>query len=301
MPSPALGTLRVAASACCFGTIPVFTVLATQRGGAPLPSVLAWRYALAAAALALVSGGLAGLRLPRRRALALLAVGGSGQALVTYLGLSALSYLPAATVAFLFYTYPAWVTLLAAARRTERLDARRLLALALALGGIATLVGSPLAAGGRTAGVLLALGAAVAYALYIPLIGRLQRDVSAAAASAYVSAGACAIYVAGGLAAGAIVASLSPLAWASVVGLALVSTTLGFILFLDGLAVLGPVRTAIVSTIEPFFTALLGALLLAQPLTGRTALGGALVAGAVIVLQRAGGRRDPAAPPVTGS
>ena len=102
VPRPALGTLRVAASACCFGTIPVFTVLATQRGGAPLPSVLAWRYALAAVALALVSGGLAGLRPPRRRAVALLAVGGSGQALVTYLRLSALRYLPAATVAFPF-------------------------------------------------------------------------------------------------------------------------------------------------------------------------------------------------------
>jgi drug/metabolite transporter (DMT)-like permease len=280
-----LGTLRVAASACCFGTIPVFTVLATQRGGAPLPSVLAWRYALGAAALAVVGGGLAGVRVPRRRALALLTLGGGGQALVAYLGLSALRYIPAATVAFLFYTYPAWVTLLAAARRTERLDARRLLALALALGGIATLVGSPRAAGGRSAGVLLALGAAVVYALYIPLIGRLQRDVSAAAASAWVSAGACVVYVAGGLAAGALVPSLTPVAWASVAGLALVSTTLGFILFLDGLAALGPVRTAIISTIEPFCTAVLGALLLAQPLTGRTALGGVMVAGAVVILQ----------------
>jgi drug/metabolite transporter (DMT)-like permease len=49
--------------------------------------------------------------------------------------------------------------------------------------------------------------------------------------------------------------------------------------------VLGPVRTAIVSTVEPFFTALMGAWLLDQPLTFTTLVGGALIAAAVILLQ----------------
>jgi drug/metabolite transporter (DMT)-like permease len=140
------GTLQVAASACCFGAIPIFTLLATQRGGAPLASVLAWRYALAGAALVLVAGGPARAHLPRRRALLLVSLGGGGQALIALLGLSALRFIPAATLAFLFYTYPAWVTLIAAARRAERLDRRRVIALALALGGVVALVGAPWAA-----------------------------------------------------------------------------------------------------------------------------------------------------------
>ena len=41
-----------------------------------------------------------------------------------------------------------------------------------------------------------------------------------------------------------------------------------------GLRVLVPLRTAIISTIEPFFTAVLGAWLLSQPMTSATLLGG---------------------------
>jgi drug/metabolite transporter (DMT)-like permease len=283
-------TLQIIGSAACFGCISIFTVLATQRGGAPLPSVLAWRYLLAAAALSLVVGrggdprrALAGAA--ARRALPLALAGGVGQALIAFLALSALRWIPAATVGFLFYTYPAWVALIAAARRLEPLDARRLVALALALGGTVTLVGSPWSAGVRPLGVALALASALIYAIYIPLIGRLQRDVPPAAASLSVAAGAAAIFLVGGAVAGALTLRLSATAWGAIVGLALLSTTLGFILFLKGLPVLGPVRTAIVSTVEPFWTAVLGALVLAQPLTAATALGGALVASAVVILQ----------------
>ena len=66
--------------------------------------------------------------------------------------------------------------------------------------------------------------------------------------------------------------------------LAVVCTVIAFTFFLRGLAVLGPVRTAIVSTVEPFWGALLGALVLAQPLAARTLTGGTLVAAAVVIL-----------------
>ncbi len=52
-----------------------------------------------------------------------------------------------------------------------------------------------------------------------------------------------------------------------------------------GLLRLGPVRTAIVSTVEPFLTAILGAMVLSQPLTMRTIGGGVAIVAAVIVLQ----------------
>ena len=57
-----------------------------------------------------------------------------------------------------------------------------------------------------------------------------------------------------------------------------------------GLAVIGPVRTAIVSTIEPFWTALLGGLVLRQALGPRTLLGGVCIASAVVLLQLGQGR-----------
>ncbi|MDQ3697194.1 MAG: DMT family transporter [Gemmatimonadota bacterium] len=281
-------TLQIAASAVCFSAISIFTVIATERGGAPLASVLAWRYVLGAAALLLVAR--TAMRVSPRRALPILVFGGFGQALVAVTALSALRWIPAATVGFLFYTFPAWVAIIAAVRRLEPLDGRRLTALALALGGIITLVAAPGSGELHLGGVLLALASALLYAIYIPLIGRLQRELATAAASAYVALGAAVAFLVGGAVAEQLTASLTLIAWGATAGLALLSTTLGFILFLRGLPVLGPVRTAIVSTAEPFWTAVLAALVLAQPLTAATAIGGALVAAAVVVLQtRAGG------------
>ena len=45
-------------------------------------------------------------------------------------------------------------------------------------------------------------------------------------------------------------------------------------------------RTAIVSTVEPFFTAVLGAATLGQPFGVGTVAGGVLIAAAVLLLQR---------------
>jgi drug/metabolite transporter (DMT)-like permease len=74
---------------------------------------------------------------------------------------------------------------------------------------------------------------------------------------------------------------------------------MAFLLFLNGLAVLGPVRTAIVSTVEPFFTAVLAASFLRQPMTTSTFAGGGLIAAAVILLQIRGanGKVAPAEQP----
>jgi drug/metabolite transporter, DME family len=64
-----------------------------------------------------------------------------------------------------------------------------------------------------------------------------------------------------------------------------VSTALAFILFLNGLAGLGPVRTGIVSTVEPFWASMLGAVVLHQRLGAETLLGGVAIALAVLILQ----------------
>ncbi len=69
------------------------------------------------------------------------------------------------------------------------------------------------------------------------------------------------------------------------VALTIFSTVLPGVFFLMGLVRLGPVRTAIVSTVEPFLTALLGAVVLSQALTLPTIAGGALIVAAVVLLQ----------------
>jgi drug/metabolite transporter (DMT)-like permease len=288
-PRPAiLGTLEVIGAAACFSAIPIFTVLATERGGASLESVLTGRYVLATLALLALAGSAVRRRVPPGQIWRIILLGGAGQAAIAYLALSALRYLPAATMVFLFYTFPAWVAVLAAARRTERLTPRRLLALALALSGIWVLVGSPWAGALHPLGVILTLAAALIYALYIPLIGSLQRNVGPVVASMWVSVGASAVFVLLGIGTGRLAMIETPVAWFGVAGLALISTAVAFILFLRGLAQLGAVRTAIASTAEPFFVAILGALVLDQSVSRATLFGGTLVASAVVLIATAG-------------
>ena len=277
-------TLLVLASACCFGSIAILITLAVGSG-ARLIDVLFWRYAIAAVLLVLVSGGVSAVRAPGRRAIPLLVLAGGGQALIAFVSLSALRYIPAASLTFLFYTYPAWVAVTSALRGTERLSGARAAALALSLAGIALMVGMPGSGGLHPIGALLALTSALLYALYIPMIDHFGRGIPPAVTSAYATAGAAVVLVAASVLQGGPRADLAPIAWASIALLAVVATVLAFIAFLRGLAVIGPVRTAIVSTVEPFWTALLGSVVLGQQLGPRIFAGGMLIAAAVIALQ----------------
>jgi len=288
-PHLARASALVLFSACCFGSIPILTTLAIG-GGARLVDVLSWRYLIAAALLVVVSGGLAQVRQPAKRAMPLLVLAGGGQAAIAFVSLSALRYIPAAMLTFLFYTYPAWVAVISALRGAERITRARAIALALSLAGIALMVGVPGAGSLHPVGVLLALSSALMYAAYIPMIDHLGRGLPPAVTSVYASGGAAVILVAVALLQGGLGVRFTPLAWGAIGTMAVVSTVLAFIAFLRGLAEIGPVRTAIMSTIEPFWTALLGALVLRQALGPRTFAGGVCIAAAVVLLQLGQGR-----------
>lgn len=282
------GTLAVVISACCFGSISPLTVIATDRGMA-LESIQSWRYLTSA--LLLVAIGV--LRRPAAPAQGIgpwyaprtLLLAGSGQALVATLALAALRWLPAATASFLFYTYPAWVTVITALRGLEPLDRTRLVALTLALGGIGAMVGAPDAASLSPIGLVVILSGALVYALYIPLLGSLQRGRDPLDVSRAIAVGGTAIFVAWALTAGTLFAVPDPVAFGASVAQGVLSAG-SFLGFLAGLKVLGSVRTAITSTVEPFWTTMLGVVLLGQSVGTGTIVGGAAIMAAVLLLQR---------------
>jgi drug/metabolite transporter (DMT)-like permease len=279
-------TLLILFSAGCFGSIGILITLAVGTG-ARLIDVLVWRYAIATVLLVVASGGLAAVRAPGRRALPLIVLAGGGQALIAFVSLSSLKYIPVASLTFLFYTYPAWLAVISAVRGTEKLTALRAAALALSLAGLALMVGIPGTGerGLNPIGAMLALASALLYALYIPTINHFGRGIPPAVTSTFASGGAAITLFIAALFQGGLQAELAPLAWMSIALLAVLSTVLAFIAFLHGLAVLGPVRTAIVSTVEPFWAALLGRVVLGQLLGPRIFAGGLLIATAVILLQ----------------
>ena len=292
--SQAAGTTLVALSACCFGSITILVTLAL-RAGAPLLSVLAWRFLLGAALLIVLAGGIGALRAAHGRYARLIIFGGGGQATIAFTSLYALRFIPIATLVFLFYTYPAWIALFAVLRGAERVGPLKVVAIGLSLGGIALMVGAPSTGTLHPAGVVLALASALLYALYVPFLGRLGGGAPSRVVAALVAFGGGVAFVAVGIGVAllpgapreelVLTFALAPAAWAMIATLAIVSTALAFVAFLSGLAVLGPVRTAIVSTIEPFWASLLGAIVLHQPLGWPTLAGGAAIAGAVLMLQ----------------
>lgn len=286
-------TLLIILSAVSFGSISVLTTLVTSAG-VPLLTAMAWRYVLGAVLIGAIAHPGRVRSVPRMRAVQLLAIGGCGQALITYLSLHALEYIPVGPLAFLFYTYPAWVALVGALRKTERLTTVRVVALTLALAGVTIMVGTPTDKLNPT-GVILALASALLYSAYLPSLEHLQAGIPPMIATFLLIGGAAIAFTLAALFTGRLFAPAGIAVWSEIFVLALVSTVIAFLTLIKGLAVLGPVRTAIVATVEPFFTATLGVLVLGNQLSVTTLLGGILIAAAVLLIQWSSTRLAPTA------
>jgi drug/metabolite transporter (DMT)-like permease len=283
----ARATAFIILSSCGFGSLSTLTVLTTRAGLSLVPAMF-WRYFIAAAALLLFLRNKTWQGVERKRAIRLMIVGGFGQAVITYLSLRALDYLPVGPLAFLFYTYPAWVALISAVFGREELTLIRIIALSIAMGGIVVMVGTPASSSLSTIGVMLALGTALLYAFYLPALQHVQHNVPPAVSSFYLIIGVFATFFVASIFRGELQLPHSVELWRYLILLALLSTVIAFAALISGLRVLGPVRTSIIATIEPFFTAMLGVVLLGQPLSRNTVSGGVLIAGAVILLQFTG-------------
>lgn len=277
-------TALIVLSSCCFGSFTTLTLFITRRGMPLLPAMF-WRYLLAVGVLYLLARQRRELQIAPRKAVQLVMIGALAQAAITYLSLRALDYLPVGPLAFLFYTYPAWVALIGGITGREELTLSRVLALSIAMGGVVVMIGMPSAALMNVKGIALGLGTALLYALYLPALYRAQAGVPPVIATLYLISGVLLSFLLASLYMRELRVPSSTELWALLIVLSLVSTVLAFLTMIAGLRTLGPLRASIVSTIEPFFTALLGVLLLGERFTAAMIIGGTMIAGAVILLR----------------
>ena len=280
--------LLIVISALSFGSISVLTVLITSER-VPLITAMAWRYFLAGIILGFLIRPFRRRAVGRRQILQLMLIGGCGQALITYLSLRALEYISVGPLAFLFYTYPAWVALLAAVRKTERLTALRIAALTLALIGVTVMVGAPKEKL-NVIGVTLAFSSAILYSLYLPALEQVQRGVPALDATFYLIAGSAISFVIAALIRGELHVPRDGAVWVNIFTLAIVSTVIAFSALIKGVSILGPVRTSIIATVEPFVTAVLGVVVLGSQFAASTIVGGILIGAAILVIELSAGR-----------
>ena len=201
-----------------------------------------------------------------------------------------------ATAAALLYTSPAMVMLMSAALFREKLTARKILCVGLAVLGCALISGLGSSGGGLTLrGLLLGMGAALGYSLY-SIFSRiiLDRGYSALTNVFYTFSVATAGYFVLILADGTL-----PEVW-RLPGASLLSLLCGvltglfpYLAYTAGLEELEPSRAAQLATVEPVFAAVLGALLFRQLLSLPETLGVTLVVAAVVFMNVSAGKRAP--------
>ena len=280
----------ISGAAAGFGTIGIFGEIALAME-LPLATLLPIRFVVAA----LVVAGLALVRgwpFPPSLGdwLATLGLGFLYTAMTLCFFLS-LRFLTAGIATIVLYTYPTFVVALSAVLLGEAVTARKLVALCLTTGGVALVAGTG-TVDNAPAGVGLALGAALLYAVYTTGSRALSPSLAPRTLMLGVLFGASASMVGYGIVDGGLALPAGAAEAGVVLGIALVATVVPHLLFYEGVARLEASRVGLVSTVEPVVTVALGAALLGEPITLFVLGGGILVLGGVLLVHAEGGRSD---------
>jgi drug/metabolite transporter (DMT)-like permease len=196
---------------------------------------------------------------------------------------------PSALAAVLVATVPLWMVVFGIVLRGERITVLVATGLLIGLGGVVVLADGA-SRGGHLTGILIALGAAAAWALgsvwghQLPVP---QRALLAAAMQMLVAGVVL-------LAAGAISGEFDHLHWSRVgttswlalAWLVVPGSILAFTAYGYALAHLPLATVSTYAYVNPLVAVLLGTMLLNEPFTARTALGTALVVGSVALTIR---------------
>ncbi len=198
-------------------------------------------------------------------------------------------YISSGLATTLHFTYPAFVIILSVLMFGLHPSRRESLALVMCLCGLALFLapGEEL----NIAGMVLAVVSGLIYAAYIAVCGHRKDNPPADIMSLWISI-LCAIEILGfGAAVGRLTFPKTAPGWRALFGLAVLSTA-AFVLFQFGLSLVGPVRTSLLSTLEPVTSILIGVTVLEERLTAKMVIGILLVLSCVVFLQLPGKKRE---------
>ena len=279
-----IGVLYVVLSAAAFGFMPIFAIYAYQ-GGFTVMTLLALRFLLTAILFFLVIGiTKQRWKLSVKQLLSLVLMGSVMYAAQSFTYFSAVTFIPASLAALLLYTFPIYVTILAFFVEKEPLSRQTVLAILLSLGGLTMILGTSFGQVNLT-GVLLALTAAIVYALYILTGNRLVKEIRSLFDTAFICLCASITFFTVGASTGQLQFIIQPQGWWALIGVVMISTVVSMFTFFKGLDLIGSTKSSILSTVEPFVTVLLSTLLLGEHLTWLQLVGGGTVlAGAMLVV-----------------
>ena len=238
---------------------------------------------LALAAFLYATGGAVGWRAHWR---ALLFVGAIGLALPFLLIAQALTVIDASTAAILNALSPLFASIVAAAWIRDPITPAKAGGIALCLVGTAVLVGwTPAPMTGRellAASMSVAATALYGYTIVFTKVKLKHASPMGTAAGTLLMAAAAMLPFT------PVTRDLSavpPMAWLAVLGLAIISTTVAFILYYRLIADVGPVKAITVTLLVPIFGMIWGVIFLGEPVTaGRIAGCAIILAGCSLIL-----------------
>jgi drug/metabolite transporter, DME family len=296
-----LGALAVAAAASIWGTLGLFAKILYAQGVSfeSLVAVRAFVGWLAVIGFLLATQGARSLRVARRDLAFLLPLGLIGIGTFYLLYFYTVHESTVGTAAILLYSAPAFVVVLAWLFLKEPLNAAKVFALLLTVGGIFLVAGAYDPANLEVSSKILLTGllSGLTYGLYAILGRPLAARLSPAVILSYALAFGSALLLVAALPTLDTLVGLPASSYLILLMLSVVHTTLAFALYTFGIKHLGAGRAAIVATIEPVVAGILGITLLGEELTVLKALGAVLViSGAILAQLRRGKapRGDPA-------
>lgn len=194
-----------------------------------------------------------------------------------------------AFASILMYTSPVWVTLLAAVCFRERITKRKVSCLFLALFGCILVSGITGGLGAVSVyGILLGLGSGIGYGLYT-IFGRfaMNKGYHPMTVTAYTFFFAC-VGVLPFVRVSSIIEGLNtePRLWLLAIGMAFFTTCLSFTLYTLGLQYLESGQAAVLATIEPIVSTLVGVFVYREAMTVSMGIGIVLVLVSSILISR---------------
>ncbi len=228
-------------------------------------------------------------QLNHRQWAAILALGFSGYYLAAYLDFLGLQYISAGLERLTLFLYPTVVVVLSALIFKRRISAQQTIALALSYAGIVLVFAetSSMSAEGRTfwIGTGLVFGSAVLYSFYLIFSAEMVVTIGPVRFTAYAMSVACLLTFLQFALTHSMHALILPLPvyWLGFV-MATLSTVLPAWLMSEGLRRIGANQAALVGSIGPVVTIVLGYLFLNEPMSWLQVFGAALVLAGVTLV-----------------
>lgn len=283
-----MGPLLIVIAACFWGSMGIFVRKLGEFGFDPI-QIVSIRITLAALIFGaiLFFKGLSGFKIQLRDIPLFLGLGFGSILFFTTCYFSAIAIMPLSTAAILLYTSPIWIVLMSAVFFREKINGKKIVALALAFAGC-VLVSGISGEGISMKGLLLGLGSGFGYGLYSILGTVALRRYSpytvttytfllAAIGSWFICSPMDMLFKFSGT------NDLSGLVFFCILT-ALVTAVIPFLSYTLGLRTVEASKAGIIATLEPVVATIIGIVCFSEMLTLMSGMGVSLILAAVVVL-----------------